>query len=115
MGNYYRINARFDLDDDEERNAVEFLKDLRAKDHRSVSSFIVEAVCEKIRKPDLVNNLLEDIGNVVKTAIQSELGNIYVISSGENASQFQHSLYDEKISREEMEESVLGALDAFGC
>lgn len=116
MGNYYRINARFNLDDGEERNAAEFLKDLRANDHRSVSSFIVEAVCEKIQRPYLEQTvLLEDIENVVRNVVRSELENISVTASDNKPLPSQFSVYDTEISTDEKEASILDALYAFGC
>ena len=116
MGNYYRINARFNLDDEEERNAAEFLTDLRTKDRRSASSFITEAVCEKIQRPYLEQKaLLNDIEDVVRKAVRSELENTTVTASSNTSSSSQFPGYDTEISTDEKEASILDALDAFGC
>lgn len=116
MGNYYRINARFDMDDERERNAVEFLKDLHANDRRSASSFITEAVCEKIQRPYLEQTtLLNNIEDVVRKTVRAELENITITASDKKSSSFQSPDYDIEISAEEKETSILDALDAFGC
>lgn len=116
MGNYYRINARFNLDDEEERQAVEFLTDLRTKDRRSASSFITEAVCEKIQRPFLEHTaLLEDIDNIVREAVRAELENIQITASDNKSSSSQFPAYNTEISTDEKESSILDALDAFGC
>ena len=115
MGNYYRINARFNLDDEEERNAAAFLTDLRTKDRKSASSFITEAVCEKIQRPYMEHTaLLEDIDNIVREAVRAELENIQITAS-DNKSSSQFPVYDIAISTDEKEASILDALDAFGC
>ena len=116
MGNYYRINARFNLDDEEERNAAVFLTDLRTKDRRSASSFITEAVCEKIQRPFLEHTaLLEDIESIVRKAVRAELENIQITASDNKSSSSQFAVSDTMISTDEKEASILDALDAFGC
>lgn len=116
MGNYYRINARFNLDDEEERQAVEFLTDLRTKDRRSASSFITEAVCEKIQRPYLEQKaFLNDIEDVVRKAVRSELENITISGPDNKSSSPQFPVCNIEISTDEKEASILDALDAFGC
>ena len=51
----YRINVRFNLEDDTERKAAEYLQELYCKEKKSRSRFIVEAVTaymERIAEKD---------------------------------------------------------------
>ena len=44
MSNHYRLNVRFDLDDEAERRAAEYLAELNNEKGKSRNRFIVEAV-----------------------------------------------------------------------
>lgn len=67
--NQYRINTRFNLTDESEREAAEYLKSLGRKRNR----FIVEAVLEKIKEKDLNETLLEGIRQIFREEVQSVL------------------------------------------
>ena len=44
MSNHYRLNVRFDMDDENERRAAEYLAELNNEKDKSRNRFIVEAV-----------------------------------------------------------------------
>lgn len=44
MSNHYRLNVRFDLDDEAQRRAAEYLSELNNEKGKSRNRFIVEAV-----------------------------------------------------------------------
>ena len=50
MKSIYRINVRFDLNSEEEKEAAEYLKKLSESGSRTRNSFIVDAVIEAMRR-----------------------------------------------------------------
>lgn len=50
MSNHYRLNVRFDLNDEAERRAAEYLAELNNKKSKSRNRFIVEAVISFIER-----------------------------------------------------------------
>ena len=50
MSNHYRLNVRFDLNDEAERRAAEYLAELNNKKGKSRNRFIVEAVISFIER-----------------------------------------------------------------
>lgn len=68
----YRINVRFNLEDDSERKAAEYLQELYCKEKKSRNRFIVEAVTaymERIAEKD-TESLLQSIREIFREEIQ---------------------------------------------
>jgi len=68
----YRINVRFNLDDDTERKAAEYLQELYSQEKKSRNRFIIEAVTaymEQIAEKDTVS-LLQSIREIFREEIQ---------------------------------------------
>ena len=63
----YRINTRFNLSDESERKAAEYLRSLGRKRNR----FIVEAVLDKMCKDIADDNLLESIRRIFREEVQT--------------------------------------------
>lgn len=63
----YRINTRFNLNDESERKAAEYLRSLGRKRNR----FIVEAVLDKMSKDTANDNLLESIRQIFREEVQT--------------------------------------------
>lgn len=63
----YRINTRFNLNDESERKAAEYLRALGRKRNR----FIVEAVLAQISKSIFDNTLLESIRQIFREEVQT--------------------------------------------
>ena len=59
MSNHYRLNVRFDLNDEAERRAAEYLVELNNKKVKSRNRFIVEAVFSFMerKKSEMVESL----------------------------------------------------------
>ncbi|MDD4492943.1 MAG: hypothetical protein PHV32_01110 [Eubacteriales bacterium] len=66
MGDY-RINTRFNLNNEAERKAAEHLRSLGRKRNR----FIVEAVLDKMNKNTVDDNLLESIRQIFREEVQT--------------------------------------------
>ena len=68
----YRLGLRFDLNDEKERRAAEFLRNLDSVKYGSRNQFAIEAVCAYIDGLDSGNNgLLEQIRQVFREEFQS--------------------------------------------
>ena len=68
----YRINVRFNLEDEAERKAAEYLQELYCKEKKSRNRFIVEAVTaymERIAEKDTAS-LLQSIREIFRERIQ---------------------------------------------
>ena len=63
----YRINTRFNLNDESERKAAEYLRALGRKRNR----FIVEAVLAQISKSIFDDTLLESIRQIFREEVQT--------------------------------------------
>ena len=67
MSNHYRLNVRFDLDNEAERRAAEYLVKLNNEKGRSRNRFIVEAVLSFIaRQNSSWDFTLEDVRQVLR-------------------------------------------------
>jgi len=67
MSRAYRLNVRFDLNDEEERKAAEYLTELNAAKGISRNRFIVEAVISFMKRQNGDRNfILEDIRQVFR-------------------------------------------------
>lgn len=76
--NSYRLNVRFNLENDAEMRAVEYLQHLSKSGKKTMNGFIVEAVIEKIKSQKAFRDFsLEDI----RTVIREELQEVSFVSS----------------------------------
>ena len=72
MKNNYRINVRFDLKKEREKEAAEFLFKLSVQSSGSRNRFIVDAVIEAIRRQQNGTDVsLEDIRAMFREELQS--------------------------------------------
>ena len=107
----YRINVRFNLEDDVERKAAEYLQELYCKEKKSRNRFIVEAVTaymERIAEKD-TKSLLQSIREIFREEIQD----ISVAVPAERKT----AVADTELTEEEQAEnamSVLSDLEIFG-
>ena len=107
----YRINVRFNLEDDTERKAAEYLQELYCKEKKSRSRFIVEAVTaymERIAEKD-TESLLQSIREIFREEIQD----ISIAAPTERKT----AGIDAELTEEEQAEnavSVLSDLEMFG-
>jgi len=107
----YRINVRFNLEDDVERKAAEYLQELYCKEKKSRNRFIVEAVTaymERIAEKD-TKSLLQSIREIFREEIQD----ISVAVPAERKT----AVADTELTEEEQAEnamSVLSDLEMFG-
>lgn len=110
--NDYRLNVRFDMDNPRERNAAEYLKQLKEQNRRTMNGFIVEAVCRALEKEESCRDFsLEDIREVVQDVLGSTLGG----APGGAVQAASFSPDQTGIDREKMDEMVLEDLSMFGC
>ena len=109
--NSYRINVRFNLEDDAERTAAEYLQKLYCKEKKSRNRFIVEAVTayiERIAEKD-TESLLQSIREIFREEIQD----ISVAALTERKT----TVADTELTEQEQAEnalSVLSDLEMFG-
>ena len=67
MSRAYRLNVRFDLNDEEEKRAAEYLTELNTAEGKSRNRFIVEAVISFIKQQNGDRDFtLEDIRQVFR-------------------------------------------------
>ena len=95
----YRINVRFNLDDDTERKAAEYLQELYSQEKKSRNRFIIEAVTaymERIEEKDTVS-LLQSIREIFREEIQD-------ISIAVPA------VADKELTKEEQEKNAMSVL-----
>ena len=72
MKNNYRINVRFDLRKEREKDAVEYLAKLSEQSGGTRNRFIVDVVIEAIRRQQSGTDIsLEDIRPMVREELQS--------------------------------------------
>lgn len=72
MKNYYRINVRFDLRKEREKDAAEYLTKLSEQSGGTRNRFIVDAVIEAIRRQQSGTDVsLEDIRAMFREELQS--------------------------------------------
>lgn len=106
----YRINVRFNLEDESERNAAEYLQELYCNEKKSRNRFIVEAVTayiERIAEKD-TESLLQSIREIFREEIQD----ISIAASAECKT----AVADTELTEEEQAEnavSVLSDLEMF--
>jgi hypothetical protein len=101
----YRINVRFDTDDDKQANAVRFLQSLQ----KSRNAFIVSAVLDAIARQSVSDlDLLENI----RLVIREELQEVSFTAAHPVFQPVQTALTEEQQSKNER--SVLDDLEMFG-
>ncbi len=67
MSKPYRLNVRFDLNDEAERRAVEYLAELNKVEGKSRNRFIVEAVISFMERKNSVRDFtLDDVRQVFR-------------------------------------------------
>ena len=101
----YRINTRFNLNNESERKAAEHLKSLGRRRNR----FIVESVLDKICKNTADDNLLESIRQIFREEVQT----VSVVSLQPVPSVTVSTELTEE-QKEENAKNVLSDLDMFG-
>ena len=103
--NKYRINVRFDTDNEKQAEAVEFLQSLQ----KSRNAFIVSAVLEAIARQSVSGlDLLENI----RLVIREELQEVSFVATPSVFQPVKAELTEEE--QAENEKSVLDDLEMFG-
>ena len=111
MSRCYRLNIRFDLDDEKERDLAEKVKGIDKAQYGSVNKFILGLIDSHFNGSDEHTDLgftLEDIKNAVKEAIESSGG---IIKPKESDCSVNFEL--DKSEEEENGAAVLDALKMF--
>ena len=109
MKSSYRINVRFDLRKEREKDAADYLAKLSEKGGGTRNRFIIDAVIEAIRRQQSGSGVsLDDI----RVAVREELQSFSIVSAQVTE---QPSIRTEltKEEKEENEASVLSALAMF--
>ena len=110
--NIYRMTLRFNLEDEIERNAAEFLKQLDRKEHKLKNRFVIEliaAYADSLNKERLEDKLLEKI----RLMFREEIADISIAVPAEKKT----TAMDISMTKDEKEEniaSVLSDLEMFG-
>ena len=103
--NYYRLNVRFNMDDERERIAAEYLQNLPAKEGFTRSRFAVEAICEYLDHREEGRSLhLEEIRQMLREELRAAC---ISTSLPQNAEEDPKELHD-RVNRS----NILSDLDA---
>ena len=109
MSNHYRLNVRFDLNDEAERRAADKLAELNNKKGKSRNRFIVEAVISFMERQTGDRDFtLDDVRQVFR----EELSEVSFVASAPT----EYSIADTELTEEqqaENDENVLSDLTAF--
>ena len=108
----YRMTLRFNLEDETERNAAEFLKQLDRKAYKSKNRFVVEliaAYADRLNKERLEDELLEKI----RLMFREEIADISVVSPEQKKTTAAVTELTEE-QKAENAASVLADLELFG-
>jgi poly(A) polymerase Pap1 len=106
------MTLRFNLEDEIERNAAEFLKQLDRKEHKSKNRFVIELIAahaDSLNKERLEDKLLEKI----RLMFREEIADISIAIPAEKKT----TAMDISMTKDEKEEniaSVLSDLEMFG-
>jgi len=109
MSNHYRLNVRFDLDDEAERRAAEYLVELNNEKGKSRNRFIVEAV---ISFMDRQNSDRDFTLDDVRQVFREELSEVSFVTPAST----EYMTADTELTEEqqaENDENVLSDLSAF--
>lgn len=108
MADDYRINVRFDLKNEAEHSAAEYLQAIQRQNRKSRNRFIVDAVLEKIAVESADNVLLENIRQIFR----EEVSTLEITSApATSITTVKAELTEEQ--KAENAKSVLGDLDMF--
>ena len=109
MSNHYRLNVSFDLDDEAERRAAEYLAELNNEKGKSRNRFIVEAVISFMEHQTGGRDFtLDDVRQVFR----EELSEVSFVAPAPT----EYSIADTELTEEqkaENDENVLSDLSAF--
>lgn len=103
----YRMTLRFNLEDETERNAAEFLKQLDCKEHKSKNHFVIELIAsyiDSLNKERLEDELLEKI----RLIFREEISDISIAVTAEKKT----TAMDASMTEEEKKENAVSALEA---
>ena len=107
MSNHYRLNVRFDLDDEAERRTAEYLAELNNEKGKSRNRFIVETVISFMERQNSDRDFtLDDVRQVFR----EELSEVSFVAPAE------YGTADTGLTEEqqaENDENVLSDLTAF--
>ena len=108
----YRINIRFNPENEKDRMIVAYLNRLRETQNVSRNSFIIQAIYERIVEGDRDAALIEQI----RAVLQEELASAS-IAAGQDAPDEQETDFSFEISEEDLEKSkglLRSGLEMFG-
>ena len=109
MSNHYRLNVRFDLNDEAERRAAEYLTELNNERGKSRNRFIVEAVISFMERQNSDRDFtLDDVRQVFR----EELSEVSFVAP----TPVEYTTADTELTEEqraENDENVLSDLTAF--
>jgi len=109
MSNHYRLNVRFDLDDEVQRRAAEYLVELNNEKGKSRNRFIVEAVISFMERQNSERDFtLDDVRKVFR----EELSEVSFVAP----TPVEYTTADTELTEEqkaENDENVLSDLTAF--
>lgn len=108
----YRMTLRFNLEDETERKAAEFLKQLDCKEHKSKNHFVIDlitAYIDSLNKDQQEDAFIEKI----RLVFREEVADISIAAPTKK----EPIVMDTSLTEDEKEEnavSVLEALEMFG-
>lgn len=108
----YRINIRFNPENEKDRMIVAYLNELRGTQNVSRNSFIIQAIYEKIVEGDRNAALIEQI----RAVLQEELASVS-IAAGQEARDDPETDFSFEVSEEDLEKSkrlLRSGLEMFG-
>lgn len=108
----YRINIRFNMENETDRMIVAYLNGLRETQNVSRNSFIIQAIYEKIVEGDRNAALIEQI----RAVLQEELASVS-IAVGQDVPDDPETDFSFKVSEEDLEKSkglLRSGLEIFG-
>ena len=111
MSNHYRLNVRFDLEDETQRRAAEYLTELDKRESKSRNRFIVEAVISFMEHQNNSRDFtLEDVRQVLREELSEVAFSAPAPVSTEYAAAETELTEEQKA---ENDENVLADLTAF--
>lgn len=108
----YRINIRFNPENEKDRMIVAYLNGLRETQNVSRNSFIIQAIYEKIVEGDRDAALIEQI----RAVLQEELASASIVA-GQDAPDEPETDFSLEVTEDDLEKSkglLRSGLEAFG-
>lgn len=108
----YRINIRFNPENEKDRMIVAYLNGLRETQNVSRNSFIIQAIYERIVEGDRDAALIEQI----RAVLQEELASASIVA-GQDAPDEPETDFSLEVTEEDLEKSkglLRSGLEAFG-